>query len=995
MGKAMRLAVCCICLLFSHGTASYAVTTFTYTLANSGKTSAGVYSNDTLLRTLWFDVPKNAGVNTGEWDNLDDDGHPVAPGRYEIRLLVHNVQYQWDGLVGNSSTNMSGATVHKGMYPLQDVAITGTKAFYTTGYNEAHYDFHRFDTRNPQVRLNSWTWVRDTRVGPTPLKQYDCYGPDWSFATTDGTHVYFACPHGWKAAGYSGNEPEGYTIVSPGYVVVNRVSDDGQADAFANGIELPFLGTPYVHPHGIRVGTQPGLSGLAVQQTGNLLAVAVAPDNLIYLVDKLSGDVLSKFPVTGPKRMAFDASNNLWISAGANVYCYRIASASPYSASLIKTLSGFSNALAVGVSPTEDLVIVADGGKSMQLKAFTTAGAALWTYGQAGGYQRHGPAVTDDKLWFCSPANAALVGTKENTFITFAPDGTFWVGDGINARTLQLSAAASKPHVIDRISMQPMSYCIAVDQNNASRVFRNFLEFNVDYSKPLGPANGSWTLVNNWVANLPTCYATQDGSAAGFTEVATLANGRTYTQVYRHEKNSNGAVVFDDHEIVELTATGVRPTGQLGVGALLEGGALYRAAPNVSNGSFESGDSVGWQMSASGTPTSWSAKARNASDSATDGSYYLHLQASGPTGGGAVAVTLDASPPSLASKGRTFTLSFDIQNKTTGFDKVIVDLLSVDSQGRVTASIQPSPPPVLHQDGAWHSYTSTLILPPSATKDRVGLRMSFLKEGAVASATYEANLDNIRLTQGSGNVLIDKGTQHWYRAPLTGFDASAKPQWGPEEVLATVYELPGSSNPTSSAVCPLTSSDIVVCYEPSLRNIRHLGGIRRGETNWAWKAFPSTNTDLKSYNMPLDYPIGYYDLGTNHKVYTGGNIALVSGRHIIAGYHGEGWHACQANQFMHFYDDGLFVGQFGVPGTDEKGNRWPPEYSKDGYAGNAFCPALANDGDQIYLYLNDEWGAPLQRYHLVGANSIQELSGTGALNGAIELTPMTARPERH
>jgi hypothetical protein len=67
---------------------------------------------------------------------------------------------------------------------------------------------------------------------------------------------------------------------------------------------------------------------------------------------------------------------------------------------------------------------------------------------------------------------------------------------------------------------------------------------------------------------------------------------------------------------------------------------------------------------------------------------------------------------------------------------------------------------------------------------------------------------------------------------------------------------------------------------------------------------------------------------------------------------------------MHFYDDGLFVGEFGVSGTDAKGNRWPVDYSKDGYAGNATCPALTTHDGEAYLYMNDEfhhsWRSPLE-----------------------------------
>jgi hypothetical protein len=43
----------------------------------------------------------------------------------------------------------------------------------------------------------------------------------------------------------------------------------------------------------------------------------------------------------------------------------------------------------------------------------------------------------------------------------------------------------------------PASYQSAVSPGEPTRVFSNFLEFSVDYSKPI---NTSWTLVNNWGA---------------------------------------------------------------------------------------------------------------------------------------------------------------------------------------------------------------------------------------------------------------------------------------------------------------------------------------------------------------------------------------------------------------------------------------------------------------------------------------------------------------
>ena len=66
-------------------------------------------------------------------------------------------------------------------------------------------------------------------------------------------------------------------------------------------------------PNGIHVGTQAGLSGLAVQQNGNLLAASVAPDNAVYLMDKVTGAALSSFSVNSPAPVEFLAG---WQSLG-------------------------------------------------------------------------------------------------------------------------------------------------------------------------------------------------------------------------------------------------------------------------------------------------------------------------------------------------------------------------------------------------------------------------------------------------------------------------------------------------------------------------------------------------------------------------------------------------------------------------------------------------------------------------------------------------------
>jgi hypothetical protein len=86
---------------------------------------------------------------------------------------------------------------------------------------------------------------------------------------------------------------------------------------------------------------------------------------------------------------------------------------------------------------------------------------------------------------------------------------------------------------------------------------------------------------------------------------------------------------------------------------------------------------------------------------------------------------------------------------------------------------------------------------------------------------------------------------------------------------------------------------------------------------------------------------------------------------------------------MHYYDDGLFVGQFGeaTPGHSS----W--EGAIPAIASNAHSPSLmkTTNGD-YYLWVNDEGGHGPQRWHFANARNIREQTGSGTLGGAITLT---------
>ena len=478
-----------------------AVTTVNFTLDEPCQTSAGVFKKDgTLVRTLWSKIRYYfPGNYSATWDGLDDYSNAVPAGTYEVRVLQHNTQYIWDGCIGNTSAEKSGLSVHIGYLAMQDMTIPGTNAYYVSGYDEGKLAFRSFATNDPQHVASSFFWDINQTGGLVNARAWRTV--PWIFTTTDGQWVYFACK-----GSDTGIAP--LNANGPGCIVACLASNNALA-RFTTGI-LITNGASDSLPNGIYAGTQPGLSGLSVQYTNNLLAAAVAPDNKVYLFDKRSGSALNQFAVSSPGRMSFAPDGTLWVISGTDLICYSNLPANP---TVARKISNLKEPLAVAVNPTNaDIILVADGGSSQQIKAFDHTGTSIWTYGQAGGYPSNGVAVATDKFWF------SYEGVHQ-TFLTFAPDGSFWVGDLENHRVLHYSAARE---YIEQIMYQPHSYKTAVDQNNCTRVFNQFLEFSVDYTQPLSQA---WKLVRNWKVNVSEDNDPQ--YSEGLYQVTTFPNGRT------------------------------------------------------------------------------------------------------------------------------------------------------------------------------------------------------------------------------------------------------------------------------------------------------------------------------------------------------------------------------------------------------------------------------------------------------------------------------------
>ena len=485
----------------------------TFTVNTVASTSAGVYdSSGKLVRTLWSGVKYPAGPVTAYWNGLNDNNVAMGNGSYTIKLLSNNVQYVWNGGMNTSNPN-DGPYIQGNFYPIQSMVIVGANAYYAPAYNEGRYLLYKFNLSN----INQVTGYAGLMSGSDLINSI----------ASEGATLYTL----WQINSNSTTVIKAYDL--------------------------------NLNPAGLTatVGSGLGAAAIAVQPAQqNLVFVAHTTDNKIYLYNKSNFTAYTTAYLDGPalgwntpKSITTTPDGDLWVtckntSTGQwQIVRYTNFAGTPTLAATVT--GGLVNPLGIAVSLDGNKTLMVSDGESgstvsQQIKAYTPAGASMWTLGQAGGYATNGPTITNDKF--------ILQG-----MICPQSDGSFWITDlATENRTMHFSAARTFINDIQ----YARSYSAAGDQNNATRVFQNFVEYQIDYSKPY-TQNQGWTPVKNW-----SYLGTKDltisggyGSADGLAEVVTMSNGRTYAMIGTNLITSSSADV-GKYSIVELTATGLRNT---------------------------------------------------------------------------------------------------------------------------------------------------------------------------------------------------------------------------------------------------------------------------------------------------------------------------------------------------------------------------------------------------------------------------------------------------
>lgn len=463
-----------------------------YVITSTSKTSAGVYAADgeTLIRTLWSYVEKTPGTYTATWDGYDDNGVFVGGTDKLLDVLSHNVAYDWEARIGNTSTDQTGHGVIAQLRAWLSVAFYNGIGYFGNGFPESKPNIGRFSTSSPQSKT-------------------DIMSPVNGDFNLEVTKVAVDGPAG--IVYYFGYDAWGSTL---SFIFGTAISDDDEY-IFDDGVVQP-TALGYVYQSALSViddDDQAHPTGLAVGPT-YLYAFRGGIDT-INIINKTTGaSVTSNTSFTNPREGVINGTK-LWMIHGAGtVEKFSLSGTSITTDSI--TLSGLVEPLALGINSDGSIIIVVDGGSSQQIKAFNASGTLLWTRGQSGGYNTVS-TVANDRWQFNHPAQYV-----PSPWVAFESDGTYWVGDTGSYRYIHFEADGD---YITQVQSLPMNYQVSVEQSATEfpvRVFgMGYLEF---------ADNGtSWTFTRNWIGGLTADYCKSNFDQRDmFFSCRTLDNGITY-----------------------------------------------------------------------------------------------------------------------------------------------------------------------------------------------------------------------------------------------------------------------------------------------------------------------------------------------------------------------------------------------------------------------------------------------------------------------------------
>ncbi len=488
----------------------------TFTLTDNAIVSAGVYQDDVLKRVLIVNEPYTSGTYNIYWDGTDEYGNNLPGGEYNIKVKWHNITATWRGAkIGNTSSALSGSSIHHGISYLSDISVSGTKAVYAAGYSERLPSIVGFATTNPQVKLDVYA--------------HNSSNPTTQRLSNDDTNFYYAGIDAYAS--------------THSFIYATAVSDNSKV-TFLNGTDytLSQLGDTY-NAIGLLDNANGAINDLAVQAGNDYLYFTRPALNTIYVLNKSTGAAVNTITTfTNPKSISFDKNGHLWISYGTDTINRFTVNSDGSLTSDGVSITGITNPGKVNCSYGSTQVGVIDLATN-QLKIFSNVdGSFIRNIGSGESYLIDS-VVANDKFFFDTTGGAG--------FCFVQSDNSIWLADTGNNRFLHFSETGM---YIETLMRQGTLYITRIDESNPSRVFGNYSEFSIpDYNAIITSSSG-WSFVRNWAPQInDSIYTTFEG----LKSVHTFTDG-TSNRTFAFLRLSDGTGC----ELIELQANGqIRFTG--------------------------------------------------------------------------------------------------------------------------------------------------------------------------------------------------------------------------------------------------------------------------------------------------------------------------------------------------------------------------------------------------------------------------------------------------
>jgi len=433
---------------------------YSYTNETAGYVSIAAIQNDVLHRTLVSHEWQEAGPQFGTWDGLNDAGAAI-PNAKDVPIIVtiSNVEYEWQGVIGNTSIAKSGPSVYTFAQNFTGIVSAGNYGYVLPAYSEGvELCYNKFHVDAPNVRIPIGPYIQHSGV----------------FGCTDQQYVYIG----------GSTSLFGYAAM----VTALDVTNGDQMVQFPSATALTKDGVTYyaLDLVGFEQGSAAYIRGMAVQQQGNMLLVA--HQNGINVLHKRTGAAIGTIALADVRHICLLNDSTLWLIHGSNNTIEQYTLSGTTITPNNVTAAGPVDPVYLAINPSNGVLCAIDGSRANDHRTTArhqwydfngTTGALIKKFGRTTGYNND-TLVYNDK--FCFINGKAYQNDdpgQAKPFVAFRQDGKRrYIGDlGI----LRMSIWDENDTYVDQVAIVGYHYSGALDANNRRSYYINYLEFELDY----------------------------------------------------------------------------------------------------------------------------------------------------------------------------------------------------------------------------------------------------------------------------------------------------------------------------------------------------------------------------------------------------------------------------------------------------------------------------------------------------------------------------------